>query len=49
MLHDKNLINGVCFVQYIWDGGQRGDVHRGDGVQHSGQLGGLDRRHCGHS
>lgn len=46
----------VCFLffvffvlQYIWDGGQRGDVHRCDGLQHRRQLGGPDRRHCCHS
>ncbi|XP_056299078.1 tetratricopeptide repeat protein 5 isoform X2 [Pseudoliparis swirei] len=35
--------------KYIWHGRQRGVVYRGDGVQHSGQLGRPHRRHCGHS
>lgn len=40
-----------CFfvLQYVWYGGQRGDVHRRDGLQHSGQLGGPDWRHRCHS
>lgn len=36
-------------LQHVWNGGQRGVVRSGDGVQQSGELGRPDRRHRSHS